>query len=215
MEMDYTPRGPVTGLAEADVTKERFGGARRDGVPDKRPRSQTIRIIALALFTFLAHVAVAEDAGGRREDQFKAAYLFNFIQFIEWPAGKESESLTVCFLGGQGVYGAFIADLDSKRVRSQRILARQLRNTEALAGCNAIYFDSAINSSVSGVPQESHILTVSDATSFAAHGGIIELFMENNRLRFNINVANAQKCGLRISSSLLKLAATIDGVPPP
>jgi hypothetical protein len=56
-------------------------------------------------------------------------------------------------------------------------------------------------------------LTISDAKGFAANGGMIELFTENHRLRFLINVHNAQRTGLRISSDLLKLAAGVQREP--
>jgi hypothetical protein len=157
----------------------------------------------------------AEEAHGHREEQFKAAYLLNFLQFIEWPAHTVSDSLTVCFVGGQAIYAAFASGLDAKRAGTRRILARQLESTGVPTGCNAIYLDSAASQRVASiVPPQLPILTISDANSFAAHGGMIELFMETNKLRFNINLENAQKSGLRISSSLLQLAAAVDAAMP-
>jgi hypothetical protein len=54
------------------------------------------------------------------------------------------------------------------------------------------------------------VLTVSDAKAFIRNGGMIELFADSNRLRFNVNVGNAHRAGLRISASLLELAAAVD-----
>jgi hypothetical protein len=80
-------------------------------------------------------------------------------------------------------------------------------------GCNILYLDAkeALPGWTSGAARM-QLLTVSDAPGFAHHGGMIELFVEGNRLRFNINVENARRAGLRISSSLLELASRVDRV---
>lgn len=160
-------------------------------------------LAAAALTTADAH---ADDVQ-RREDQFKAAYLINFVKFVEWPANPASDTLTVCFLGGEGVHEALASGINAKRVGARKLAARRVDQPTALASCDVLYVDAALveTSLATGLP----VLTVSDAPQFATHGGMIELFTENHRLRFVINVANAQRAGLRISSDLLKLAASV------
>jgi hypothetical protein len=152
--------------------------------------------------------ARADDSATGREDQFKAAYLFNFAKFVEWPPAAISETLTVCFLGGHGVYDALAVGIESKRVSTRRLLVRRLEPAASTDGCNALYLDAAAAANpppTATLP----VLTISDAPGFASSGGIIELFTENHRLRFLINVDSAQHVGLRISSDLLKLAAGV------
>lgn len=163
--------------------------------------------IALLAALVLATASVRADDAQRREDQFKAAYLFNFVKFVEWPASATADSLTVCFLGGEGVHEALASGIDAKRVGARRLIARQLEQPATFESCEVLYADaaSADPSLAAGLP----VLTISDAPEFAANGGMIELFTENHRLRFVINVAHVHKAGLRISSDLLKLAASV------
>ena len=153
-------------------------------------------------------LAVADEVAIRREDQFKAAYLFNFVQFVDWPVTVAPDVLTVCFSGGAGVYAVLAAGIEDKHVGNRRLAVR--RTSAGVDSCNVLYLDAATVAtapSTAGLP----ILTVSDSEAFARNGGMIELFMDGNRLRFRINVGNAQKAGLRISSDLLRLAAAVEG----
>jgi len=163
--------------------------------------------IAVLAALVLATASVHADDVQRREDQFKAAYLFNFVKFVEWPARPASDTLTVCFLGGEGVQEALASGIDAKRVGTRKLIARQLEQPATVQNCEVLYADAAsVDPSLgTGLP----VLTVSDAPQFAANGGMIELFTENHRLRFVINVANVHRAGLRISSDLLKLAASV------
>ena len=147
------------------------------------------------------------DAVTQREDQFKAAYVFNFVRFVEWPSGVAAETVRVCFVGGAGVYQALTTGIDNKRVGSRRLAALQLTHSAPVDACHAVYIEAALASSYNFANEP--VLTISDAAGFAANGGMIQLFTENHRLRFFINVDNAQRAGLRISSDLLKLAAGV------
>jgi len=143
----------------------------------------------------------------QRENQFKAAYLFNFVKFVEWPTDAPLETLTVCFLGGQGVHEALANGIEGKHVGGRKLTLRRLEQSATVDRCDVLYADAAsVNISIAaGLP----VLTVSDAPQFAAKGGMIQLFTDNHRLRFVINVAHANQAGLRISSDLLKLAADV------
>lgn len=167
-------------------------------------RSRPPFIAVLAAHVLATANAHADDVQ-RREDQFKAAYLFNFAKFVEWPTG--GATLTVCFLGGEGVYDALASGGGDKRVGARQLVARRLVEPASAEGCDILYADAG---SVNVTPAQGlPVLTVSDAPQFATKGGMIQLFTENHRLRFSINVARAHKAGLRISSDLLKLAVDV------
>jgi hypothetical protein len=154
--------------------------------------------------------SAAPEVVERREAQFKAAYLFNFVKFVDWPSNA-SDVITVCFVGGDGVFDALSEGIEAKRIGNRQLAVRRLEATASPDDCNAIYLDESTGAEISTViaAKEAPILTISDAKAFTAKGGMIELFTDSNRLRFNINVDAAQKAGLRISSSLLQLAATV------
>jgi hypothetical protein len=172
-----------------------------------------VRILRIILLTLTALACLPRawaDETVSREDQFKAAYLFNFLKFVEWPVRASDDVLTVCFAGASGVRSTFESGLENKRAGARRLAVRSIEAGAGLDGCNAIYTDATTLpgmrlSDASQLP----ILTVSDGSDFAQHVGIIQLFTDKNRLRFDINIDNAQKAGLRISSSLLQLAAQV------
>jgi YfiR/HmsC-like len=158
----------------------------------------------------ISAASAAPDAVERREAQFKAAYLFNFVKFVDWPSNA-TDVLTVCFVGGNSVFDALSEGIDAKRIGNRQLAVRRLDANASATGCNAIYLDESAGTEISSViaAKEAPILTISDTKAFTAKGGMIELFTDSNRLRFNINVDAANKAGLRISSSLLQLAATV------
>ena len=174
--------------------------------------SRLLQIVwALAALTAATACARA-DVLEQREDQFKAAYVFNFVKFVEWPDGATSDPLLICFVGGERVYDALTTDLDKKRVGMRRLAVLRIADASPTVACHALYIDAAMASDYV-LARERATLTISDAKGFAASGGMIELFTENHRLRFLINVHNAHRTGLRISSDLLKLAARVQREP--
>jgi hypothetical protein len=169
----------------------------------------------IRILTSLAALACAISAQAgvpvSREDQFKAAYLFNFLKFVDWPASLPSDVITVCFMGADGVYDTLAPDIEDKRAAARRLALRRLEPNADPHGCHVLYIDAAVlaKSGARPVTAEQPILTISDAAGFTNSGGIIELFTVDNRLRFSIDVTHAQKIGLRISSNLLQLAAQV------
>jgi hypothetical protein len=165
---------------------------------------------ALAALT-LSSASARADALERREDQFKAAYVFNFVKFVEWPE-PAADPLMICFVGGEGVYQALITDIEKRRAGARRLAVLQVADTPRAGACSALYIDASMASAYS-LGNEPAVLTISDAKGFVGNGGMIELFTENHRLRFLINVSSAQQAGLRISSDLLKLAVGVQREP--
>src|SRR5262249_20249444 len=151
-------------------------------------------------------------SAAQREAQLKAAYLFNFMKFVEWPPDAVNGGLTVCFTGGDGVYHSLIGNIENKKVGNRAMTVRQAKLADDLRGCNALFIEARFLSEARSLLASGKLsmLTVSDAKDFIHSGGIIELYTDNNRLRFNVNLDNADKAGLRISSSLLQLAATVE-----
>lgn len=168
-------------------------------------------IWALAALS-VALASASADALVQREDQFKAAYVFNFVKFVAWPNEQAAQPLTICFVGAAGVYQALLTGIEQKRVGARPLAALQIADTSHLESCDVLYIEASLASMYTPV-NEPALLTISDAKSFTERGGMIELFTENHRLRFQINVQSAQHAGLRISSDLLKLAAGVQREP--
>jgi hypothetical protein len=154
--------------------------------------------------------AVARDV--QRENALKAGYLFNFIKFVEWPPLVDGDVFTLCFMGADGVHDELAAVLPEKRLGGRHLAPRRLAPNESPVGCQVLYVDSELMAATAKTinARTPALLTVSDASDFLRSGGIIELFAEGNRLRFRVNLENAKRAHLRISSSLLRLASSVE-----
>lgn len=173
------------------------------------------KIRAFVRASLIASVAVClqlpAEEGIAREDQLKAAYLINFAQFVQWPAADNT--LTICFQGADGVREALAqAIISKKKVVSGLLAVRALAPDAATEGCKVLFIGDADPRTVSRIHShlDKPVLTISDASGFVRNGGMIELFNQDNRLRFNINAASAARAGLQISADLLQLAAAVE-----
>lgn len=172
--------------------------------------SALLRGLMFASAVLCLQSGASEPVG--REDRLKAAFLINFAQFVQWPT-PTGETFTLCLLGADGVRDALAeAAARNKKIVGGALAVHSLASGAAIDDCRLLFIESSRLDAGDRAREHADkpILTVSDAASFASTGGMIELFAENNRLRFRINVANAQRAGLHVSSDLLRLAASVE-----
>lgn len=166
------------------------------------------RAFALLLALGSTSAVCAADATVEREAQLTAAYVFNFMKFVEWPASVHGEVLHVCFVGAQNVREALAKAAADKRIGARRIVVRSLAD-ESAEHCQVIYVGEQPEPA-SRVFNAAATLTIGEDPTFTQQGGIIQLYTESNRLRFAVNVDNAKHAGLSVSSNLLQLATRIE-----
>jgi hypothetical protein len=157
---------------------------------------------------FAAGVCTAQDATAQREAHLKAAYVFNFLKFVEWDSSVSRDVLQVCFAGADEVREALGKAATGKTVGTRRVLVRPIAEIQNAQGCAVIYVDAARGAN--RWSSASSALTIGGTQDFTQTGGIIRLYTESNRLRFSVNVGNARRAGVQISSNLLKLATQIE-----
>lgn len=161
--------------------------------------------VALALATLLW--ASAARAQAPLEYQVKASYLYNFMQFVEWPvdALAASARFNVCVVG-LGRFGRALAPLEDERVQGRQVAVRALeRAADARTGVCHILFVAG-GKSAEAPPLQGGMLTVGETPGFLARGGMINLVEVRGRIRFEVNAEAAERAGLTVSSRLLRLA---------
>jgi hypothetical protein len=153
------------------------------------------------------------------EYQIKAAFLYNFAKYVEWPADTPgaSKPFTLGILG-KDPFGTHLNELEGKTVHDRQLVFKRLANTQEAAGCQVLFISRSeegrldqILASLDGTP----VLTVSDMHRFTQRGGMVGFSMEEQKVRFNVNLKAAETHALRISSQLLKLAKNVQGKPLP
>jgi hypothetical protein len=148
------------------------------------------------------------------EYQVKAAFLYTFAKFVEWPPEVPvgpSPAMTICVLG-EDPFGRFLDEAVKGKVVGDRPLAVS-RIAELPAGrdCKILFIAASERRRMSTLLASAPpgLLTVGDTAEFAAQGGIIALRLDGERIRLSVNLAAAEKAQLRISSRVLSLAAIV------
>jgi hypothetical protein len=142
----------------------------------------------------------------------KAAFLYNFAKFVEWPQG-EAAPLRLCVLGDQAARDALMALVTGASIDGRAVIVDRSAGRQRLRDCHMLYVGSAdahVQEPVLSDLRTLPILTVGDGAAFARLGGIVGLVVEGNKMRFAINQDAAQRAGVRLSSKLLTLATLID-----
>lgn len=164
---------------------------------------RALAVMLVALLPALHAELSAQDVP--LEYRVKAAYLFNFAKFVEWPGGAATGPLTIC-VAGRNVFGSVLADT----IRGETIEARPLATRVILEpepGCHMLFIPREANGptylrAARGTPT----LLVGEQPDFLAQGGIVNFIIEGANVRFEIAADAAARAGLRISSRLLRLA---------
>jgi len=146
--------------------------------------------------------------------QVKAAYLYNFGRFVEWPkvATAKSGPFTVCVLGADPFGSTLDATMAGETIGGRNVVARRISTPEESVNCEILFLSTAeagrLNKIMDGLDKAA-VLTVSDIPQFAQRGGMIQFVLEGNRVRFEVNLTASQHAGLTLSSDLLKVAIAV------
>lgn len=142
-------------------------------------------------------------------------FLFNFAQFVEWPAGafENAQSPLVIGVLGSDPFGRFLDDVvNGERVNGHVLAIRRYRKIEDVEHCHVLFVSGSEGPHVAKIAQALQgraILTVCDWEGLARHGAIIRFLNEDDRVRLQINLAAAKAAGLTISSKLLRSAEIV------
>lgn len=154
------------------------------------------------------------SAQSAREYQIKAAFVYNFVKFVDWPAAvlpETSDSINLCVLGEEAFADGFDT-LKGKEVKGKKLAVRRVEQVKDADGCHVLFIGSSEEKRAPQVLQTlqgASVLTVGETDRFPQLGGIINFVVEKNRLRFEINVSGAERARLKLSSQLLSLAKVV------
>lgn len=145
----------------------------------------------------------------------KAAYLYNFGKFVEWPAKVTSgnnESFTICVLGKDPFGASLDATIAGEAIDGKSVLAKRISKPQEALNCRVLFISSSEDAQLKDILatlERTSVLTVSDMSQFTRRGGMIQFVDEANRVRFEVNLTVAERAGLTLSSQLLKVAISV------
>jgi hypothetical protein len=172
---------------------------------------------AAGLFILMGMLCPSVPAAERiGEGDVKAAFVLNFIKFVEWPSSafhSPEDPILLSVLGNDPT-GAALASLDGKKVSGRLLVVRKVPGLSALKLCHVLFVgvsEKGELTSVLGAVQRWHAMTVADFEGFADRGGTIGFIRRDDRVGFEINEESARKAGLKVNAKLLYLGKSVRG----
>jgi len=149
------------------------------------------------------------------EYDLKAAFLYNFTKFIQWPPKAlpdTTRSIVIGILGDDPIGSALERTVLGKTVEGRGLTVRRFSSGEKPEHCHILFISASEKNRLSRILNglaDAGVLTVGDTERFAVSGGMINLVVVENRIQLEINTEAAERAGLRLSSRLLKLAKRV------
>lgn len=167
--------------------------------------------VAIMFYCASASWAYTTSMGVNQEYELKAAFVFNFAKFTEWPDlafVDESTPIELCVVGVTP-FSAHLDAFQGKTIHGRNINIKALAADADVSRCHIAYFGQSSNQVVTsslGKVRGHSLLSIGEDQNFLSNGGLITLFVDNNKIKFRINVSAIPQAGLKISSKLLRLA---------
>ena len=167
--------------------------------------------IALTAASAFVLASMLHAQSAPTEYQVKAAYLYNFAKFVEWPPGVMSSesSFNICVLGHDPFDPALSTTLAGENIKGKNVVVKRISRVQDGVGCQILFISSSEEArlkEILEVLRRESVLTVGDMPQFTRRGGMIQFVMDANRVRFEVNLTSAERTGLILSSQLLKVA---------
>ena len=149
------------------------------------------------------------------EYEVKAAYLYNFGRFIEWPTKTTAPSggpFTVCVLGQDPFGQALNAVLTGETIDGTNTVAARISKPQEAVNCRILFISSSEDSHLKQILVAlagTSVLTVSDMPEFSQRGGMVQFIVDGKRVRFEVNLTPVENAHLTLSSQLLKVAVNL------
>jgi hypothetical protein len=199
------------------MTKPKVLRPRKNG---ERMRPLTAYLCAAALLCVVIASPIsraAESAGGQgyNEYEVKAAFIFNFAKFVTWPATafEKNDSPIVIGIVGKDPFGSVMDQIvKGKTVDERPFVIKRLKWGAEMKECHILFVSSSEKNKLGQMPEllkDAPVLTVSETPGFAKKPGMINFFMEEDKVKIEINADAAKRAKLTISSRLLSIVKIV------
>ena len=178
-------------------------------------RELQVLAIWLTITLMLVSHTVITQAQSASEYEVKAAFLFNFAKFVEWPSdafASNDAPLQICVLGQDPFRREFEQVVDSKNVNGHQLEIVHPSGAAQAKSCQIVFVAASEKQQVGEILrnlQGASALTVGESEGFARMGGMINFVLDDSRVRFEINVKASQRARLKVSARLLMVAKSL------
>ena len=156
----------------------------------------------------------ASDSAKTLEYRIKAAFLYNFARFVEWPQEDAwNERKLVIGVLGKDPFGPILDEtVRGKKTRGRPLEIKRLSHADDMASCDLVFVSSSERWRIETLLTALHgaqVLTVSETPNFLDKGGMINFVIENERVRIDLNLSTTRAAGLSVSSQLIRVAREV------
>ncbi|MGA8676582.1 MAG: YfiR family protein [Candidatus Acidiferrales bacterium] len=183
----------------------------------RRAKSSALLCVAALFVAALSFVDSGIAQAPVEEYRVKAAFLFHFVQLVDWPPGTlgdQKNPLTVCTIGKDSFQGDLETTLQGKLIGTHPLHVEHLKPSQEIKICRVVFISDSERVQVPVIIaalNDDAVLSVGESDDFIKEGGMIGFCLDNNKVRFEINVGAADRAKLKISSRLLLLAKNVIG----
>ncbi|PYU23080.1 MAG: DUF4154 domain-containing protein [Acidobacteria bacterium] len=179
-----------------------------------RHRGRLFRLLAVGLASaLLGPSCVHAQKSNPTEYEVKAAYLYDFGKFVAWPPKvAAADDFPICVLGADPFGATFDATIAGETIDGKKVVVNRIAKPREAVSCRILFISASEESQLKEILatlDKTSVLTVSDISQFTRRGGMIQFVIDANRVRFEVNVTNAERAGLTLSSQLLKVAINV------
>jgi len=182
-----------------------------------KSKRRPFRLSLLLAMAVLSYIPWDSPARGQSASEYhvKALFLYNFAKFVDWPAdasGGPQDGIALCVVGDDPFGSVLDETLKGKTINGQEMVVKRFRRAQDARACQIVFIASSEKNHLRLILESlkgARVLTVGETEGFAQFGGVINFTLEENRVRFEVNVDAADRAGLKISSKLLSLARIV------
>lgn len=170
-------------------------------------------ILRLGLVWLLAVGGARAQESQPTVNQLKAAFIYNFAKFVEWPPaafGEATSPIVIGVLGDNSIRGDLDRTIRDKTINDRPLVIREFRSAADATNCHLLFIGASETARLPEILDSLHsasVLTVGETDEFTRKGGMISFIPGETKIRFRINEGAAKSVGLKISSKLLSLAS--------
>ena len=174
-----------------------------------------MRALALLAALLVLPAKAGAQQGAYQEYDVKAAFLYNFTKFVEWPpdAFESPDSpMAICVFGDDPFGESLDAVVRGETLNGRRLEVRRTRSLQDLRDCHTLFVPGAERerfAEVFSALRDASVLTVGEVDGFLPQGGVIRFVVDQGRVRFEVNLDAAERSRLKLSSKLLRLARAV------
>jgi YfiR/HmsC-like len=185
----------------------------------RRYSRAAVLVFAVAFLSLRSSPATEPRNKVARENDLKAVFLFNFTQFVEWPAAAFSDPTEPFVIGvlGEDPFGKSLDDIVAdETVKNRKIVIQRYHNVREITNCHILFISQSESARLGHIIESlngKNILTVGETDGFSEAGGAIRFLVVQNKLHLRINLDSVHAAQLTISSKLLRQAEIIESKP--